>query len=574
MVKPRDLSDRAYVEAHRDDLLSRYIEVGHSEDWISVLMGERPGILLPRGQVDTNELTRLRDLIKQDFILDAPEAVFSEELAQWLSDDQLYALSIGKPVLFTQLVERHLRPAEPRANTNLVSRYRNSAEFGIAISLFYIGLLIPEEQKTVTEEGAVKFAIDQLCEKKPFSGWLRRHTNPIGFLENKHKDGKRANRISNYYGVKSVNDEIRARVRVARLSKATRLAELRFWLTVFSAVLKTFPQPDKQVVSHNLLSRAARAMLPFPRPEWLNFRGDRRAAADELDLIALAYLDLPDVARIFPNKAASAPRFRASAALGRLSRGLLTRLTAAEIDLLVRLEKPVPEASSMKTQVSASLPQLMTADEFLFHAKYQIADDVWWFKAFVQPLDQEQTLHLRRDDPVPISNAEGSAGHNEAELQFFGDPIRRSLGQFIADHEYTLHDRELAAGRLFAATQRGNEHLAILDVRAHRKFRDQQYARLVESFFALAVTCTRALLGPGQLQAEDKFKPGFSREQVRIAAALKIVLADRQPEIIGRLESDIKYHSSALTDRERDACCEAGEFTGELILEFLRRQSV
>src|SRR5690606_6757456 len=78
---------------------------------------------------------------------------------------QLHALSIGKPVLFTQLVERHLRPAEPRANTNLVSRYRNSAEFGIALSLFYVGLLLPEEQKTVTEEGAVNFAIEHFREK-------------------------------------------------------------------------------------------------------------------------------------------------------------------------------------------------------------------------------------------------------------------------------------------------------------------------------------------------------------------------------------------------------------------------
>lgn len=572
MVKPRDLSDRAYVEAHRDELLKEYIEVGHSKEWISVLMGERPGIFLPRGQVDKDELTKLRDLVKKDFITEAPEAVYPDELVQWLSDDQLRALSIGKPVLFTQLVERHLRPAEPRANTNLVSRYRNSAEFGIALSLFYIGLLISEEQKTVTEEGAVNFAIEHLLKKAPFSGWLQRHKDPVQFLKNRHKDGKRADRISNYYGVKNVNDEVRARVRDARLSKATRVAELRFWLTVLSAVLKTFPQPDEQVVSHNLLSRAARAMLPFPRPEWLNFRGDYRPAVDE-DLIALAYLDLPDVARIFPNKAVSAPRFRASAVLGRLSRGLLTRITAADIDLLARIEKPISYASSIKRRVSASLPPPMTAEEFLLHAKYQIADDAWWLRAFVQPLDQELALYLRRDDPVPISEATGSAGHNEAELQFLNDPIRLSLAQFIADYEYTLQDRELAGGRLFAATQKGNEHLAILNVRAHRKFRDQQYARLVESFVALAVTCTRAILGPGELQAEDKLKPGYSREQVRIAAALKIVLANRQPEIIGRLESDISYYSSALTDRERDACCKAGEFTGEVILEFLRRRS-
>lgn len=573
MVKPRDLSDRAYVEAHRDDLLRHYIEVGHSKAWISVLMGELPGILLPRGYVDSDELATLRTQVRRDFILEAPEEVCPDELAQWLSDDQLHALSIGKPVLFTQLVERHLRPAEPRANTNLVSRYRNSAEFGIALSLFYVGLLLPEEQKTVTEEGAVNFAIEHFREKAPFSGWLRRHKNPVQFLKNRHKDGKRADRISNYYGVKNVNDEVRARVRDARQSKATRLAELRFWLTILSAVLKTLPQPDEQVVSHNLLSRAARALLPFPRPEWLNFRGDYRAAVDAVDLVALAYLDLPDVARIFPNKAVSAPRFRASAALGRLSRGLLTRLTAEDIDLLVRLENAESAASTTSRRVLASFTQQMSVDEFLCHAKYQIADDVWWSRASVQPLDQELALHLRRDDPVPISAVDESAGHNKAEVQFLNDPIRVLLAQFIADCEYTIQDRELAAGRLFATTRKGKVHLAVLDVRAHRKFRDQQYARMVESLVALAVTCTRADFDPGRLQAEDQSKPGFSREQVRIASALKIVLAKRQPEIMERLDSNIAYYSSALTDRERDACRWAGEFTGELILEFLRRRS-
>ncbi|MEO9299750.1 hypothetical protein [Devosia alba] len=148
------------------------------------------------------------------------------------------------------------------------------------------------------------------------------------------------------------------------------------------------------------------------------------------------------------------------------------------------------------------------------------------------------------------------------------------LAQFISDHGYALHDGKLAAARLFSTIQKSNDRLAILDVLSHRKFRDEQYPRLVESLVALAVTCTRANIGPGQLQAEDPLKPGFSREQVRIAAALKIVLANRQPEIMGRLDSDINYHSSALTDRERDACCSAGEFTGELILEFLRRRSV
>lgn len=571
MVKPRDISDRAYVEAHRDELLKHYIAVGHSKAWISVLMGERPGILLPRLQVDRDELTKLRDLVKQYFILEAPEAVFPDEIARWLSDDQLHALSAGKPILFTQLVERHLRPAEPRANTNLVSRYRNSEEFGIAQSLFYIGLLTHGDPKNVTEEGAVDSAIAKIREKRPFAGWLRGH--PVNYLKNRHKDGKRADRIRNYYGGKNVNEEVRRRVREARRSEAARIAELRFWLTVLSAVLKTSPQPDQQVVSHNILSRAARALLEFPRREWLNFRGDRRGAVDEVDLLALAYLDLPDVARIFPNKAVSAPRFRASAALGRLSRGCLARLTAEDRIQLVELGNPAHHASPSGYHVSASLPPPMTADEFLLHAKRQTADDLWWLQALAQPFDQELAVHLRRDVPLLVPDLGEDAAFNGAEAEFQDDPLFRILAQFLAEHGYTLKDGTFHTGYLYGIRQIDGDRLAILDVRAHRRFGAQQNYRLVESLVALAATCTRANIGPGQLQAEDKSKPGFWREQVRIAVALKTVLAKRQPEILERLDTNIESYNSALTDLERDVCYSAGEFTGALIGEFVRQRS-
>ena len=102
----RKRDDGVYREAHRDNLIRHQIRIGHTPPWIAVLNGTAPGIVLPIGEVDTEKLEACRQTVRDMHGKAAPETAYDKELDQYLSPEQLEALSQGLPVIMMAYVER------------------------------------------------------------------------------------------------------------------------------------------------------------------------------------------------------------------------------------------------------------------------------------------------------------------------------------------------------------------------------------------------------------------------------------------------------------------------------------
>jgi hypothetical protein len=192
-----------------------------------------------------------------------------------------------------------------------------------------------------------------------------KNSDSFTYLKHMHKEGKRDDRRSQYLDPRTAKAQVRDYVTLAHRSEASRMAELRFWTTILFAILRTVDHPAQQASSQSLLSRALRGLTRFSRTEWLTYRGDLRTPVGIDELVALAYLDLPDIERMFPIHAASAQRFRVAAALGELSRGRMARLDIADLMIITELmntDTKHPAAASAATTKEA--PILMSAEEF------------------------------------------------------------------------------------------------------------------------------------------------------------------------------------------------------------------
>lgn len=579
MPKLRNKSDRAQVEAHRDELLKHYLATGHSKAWLRVLTGEQPGIILPTGDVDQNELAKCRSTIGKYFAIKAPEAVFNEDLASWLSDSQLADLAAGKPAILTHVVERQLAPAVPRSNTSLVSRYRDSAEFGVAQALFYIGLLTKSSANAANtdEAGAVLWAAGELVKQWLPKSIRMKKSGSYKYLLHMHKEGKRDELRSQYLDPRAAKVQVLDYVALAHRSESSRVAELRFWRTVLFGILRTVDHPAQQASSQSLLSRALRGLARFSRTEWLTYRGDLRGPVGVDELVALAYLGLPDIERMFPIHAASAPRFKVAAALGELSRGRMARLDIADLMIIAELmntNTEHPAAASAATTNASPIP--MSADEFLQHSVRRAGDEAWWQGALALPLDGNSALHLSKQVAYRYSNGGQSIDHkgfNAVELEFASADLRRILCQFAANEGYTVIDRPLDGQNLSGILPIGTEMAAILDVVGHRRFGDEQGDRLLESLVQLAAGSTRAFLGLENAQAEYPLRPGYWREKVRANVATQVVLGTRIPKCKERLNCDLSLYARYLTDHEFGVCAARGELTGSIIAEYIKKNS-
>src|SRR5690554_5435183 len=100
----RKRDDGVYREAHQDDLIRHQWGVGHSPDWIAVLNGTAPGIVLPVGEVDNDVLESCRQAVLDMHGEPAPETVYDPEFDQYLIPDQLNTLDLGMPVIMMAYV--------------------------------------------------------------------------------------------------------------------------------------------------------------------------------------------------------------------------------------------------------------------------------------------------------------------------------------------------------------------------------------------------------------------------------------------------------------------------------------
>jgi len=559
----RERNDIVYSEANRDDLIRHQMRVGHAPYWIAVLNGSAPAIVLPVGEVDKDELERCRHLVSEMHGEAAPEEPYYEEFDQFLTPYQLDALGHTKPVIMMAYVERQFDTKLQRQNSLLQSRVRDAIEFGISQGIQYIGRLwlSIEEGKHGTADAASTCAVFLFSEV-----WAPQYTGEeaewwSGYVEDLKGAGSLQERAQHFVEPAQTHELIKAEISTIRGVSSTTNIERRFWHTIILGLINCKDHDGPQATAHRRISGSLQTTKPVDRADILEFMGVTRAPVALIDLMTLAYFEMPDAYRLFPTFHFHAPDFEALAVLGALTRNRSVRVdakTAARLAKILSYPTPANGLSSEKLP-----PEVLTPKQFLRHAMARVGSNTWWTHILQSTPDNFGVRHFRRGEDLSLvkADADSLALDDSTGEQVFTSLLRRLMTKFtfrFGEIDHTRTWQYLVPGNIMVVdfervmeSSRGDAGLAALN--------------LVD---ALAAGIHRGL-GLDEFQTMSAQLPGYYREMVRVAAASHTVMQVIAPRLCERRELDLRHYARFLTDREYQMAALRGETTGYRILEIL-----
>lgn len=599
----RHRNDKAYLEASRDDLLRHQLKLGHSFDWIEVLSGDGPGIVLPNGPVNQEELDRCRLAVLGLHGKAAPETPYDEEFNQYLSFKQLQMLEVGKPVIMMCYVERLFDLSIKRQNTDLQNRVRDSISFGIAQALQYLGryLAEPDVSLTKTVDGVVRDAAGLLSDKWwPKAGRLKEKKPKEAHKKiPKHKRKKNRPMPLTERGAPLTEDERQIKLSNERFSPLMELhrtgvlkdlrvlfmkpdtfeklikedvlaakqstdagnLERRFWYSVAAGLLRCNLHDSEQASAQRPISEALQNKKPVPRSEQMQFLGVNKTHISLADLAALAFFRLPDAHRLFPVHQFYFPDFEAAATLGELSRHQAARIDSKTANRLTKLlAQPIPAAIKVSR---AEVPPTFTHEQFLRYAMARVGSDVWWAQVLKVTPDNFGVRYIWKGMDA---SAEGDS-HPHLYWENIGEvePLGR-LQQEIK-RGYIVQFRKPLGSRIWECPRTPpGAHVAILDRSRLAEYCSKDPGAWAEVLIALLALPIRIEGDSRYEQTVTPLLPGYYLALTRVASATLVFMRAYFPARCVRSELDLQYYSRYLTKWEFDMMRYQGELTGNAIL--------
>lgn len=559
----RERDDAVYREASLDDLVRHQIGVGHTRDWVAVLTGSAPAIVLPLGEVDKDELERCRQLVSEMHGEAAPEEPYYEEFDQYLTPHQLEALGHTKPVIMMAYVERQFDTKLRRKNSLLQSRVRDAIEFGIAQGIQYIGRLwlTPEQGKHATATAASAHAVFLFAEV-----WAPQYTGEeaewwSGYVAHLKGAGSLHERADHFVDPAQTHELIKAEISTIRGVSPTTNIERRFWHTVIFGLLNCKDHDGPQATSHRLMSRSLQTTKPVERAHILDFMGVTRAPVNLIDLMTLAYFEMPDAYRLFPTFHFHAPDFEVLAALGALTRNRAVRIDAKSAARLTKILSYPRLAYGLSSD--DLLPEVLTPEQFIRHAMARVGSDEWWRHVLESPADNFGVVHFRKGENLGSveANSDTWALNLSASQQVIPKLLTTLTSSFdvrFGQFEVTRNWRYLVPGNIM-----------FIDLDGMKKSCRNDLGLMVLNLVDALAAGLHQGLRLSEFQVFSPVRPGYYREMVRMAAASKIVMQVLAPRLCERREIDLCYYARFLTDREYQKANLRGETTGCRILEIL-----
>lgn len=593
----RHRDDEAYVEASRDDLLRHQLKVGHSPAWIEVLSGSAPGLILPTGDVDKQELERCRLAIIELHGKAAPETPYDEEFNQYLTPVQLQALKLGKPIIMMCYVERQFELSIKRKNTDLQNRVRDGISFGMAQALQYLGRYMaePDVSLTKTVDGVVRDAAalmsvewwpqaGRLKAKKPSKklpappvessaptmkeGQIRLLKERFLPLMELHRTGVLSDCRALFMKPDAAEKMIKEDVLAAKKSDDARDLEKQFWYSVAAGLLRCNLYDGEQASAQRPISEALKTMKPVARADQMQFLGVNKSQVSPADLVALAYFKLPDAYRVFPVHHFYFPDFEAAAALGELSRHQVARIdirTAERLAKLLELPTPAPKPVSRE-----QVPPTFTDEQFLRYAMARIGSDAWWTDVLKATPDNFGVRYIWRG-----MDANPPEVDFHARLYWETISMIEPLGSLLqkVNRGYIVQFRKLTDGRIWTCPPAPpGAKIAILDMHCLADYCGNDPSAWAEVLIALLALRLRIEGDKRYEQTITPLLPGYYLTLTRIASASLVFMRIYFPERCIRSELDLEYYSRFLTNREFDRMTCEGELTGYSILTALGHQ--
>lgn len=562
----RKRGDGVYREAHRDDLIRHQIRVGQGTEWIAVLNGTAPAIVLPIGEVNMIELEACRQAVLDMHGEAAPETTYDDEFDQYLSPQQLEALDHGLPVIMMAYVERQFDIKLPRSNSLLQKRVRDAIEFGIGQSVQYIGRLWlpPEEGKNCTAGRASTEAVTRFSkiwapqyEGKKAGWWLE-------YLENLEDAGSLHERAEHFVAPATRHDLIKAEIRSITGVNSTVKIERQFWHTIILSLINCKNHDGPQASAHRLISRSHQTNEPVARANVLDFMGVTRTPVALIDLMALAYFDMPDVYRLFPTFHFHFPDFEILAALGALTRGRAVRIDAKAARRMVEILS-WPKFAGVGSDDAT--PEILNAEQFIRHAMARVGSDEWWAHVLQSPHDNFGVRHIRKGEYIGF--VEAGADTLALDASTSQQVIAKLLVPLVSSFAFRLGKFDEC--RIWQYLVPGNVMLLDME-RMTESCRNDPGLMVLNLVEALAAGLHQGL-DLGEFQTMSPNLPGYYREMTRIATASHAVMQVLAPQLCERRELDLRYYARFLTDREYQVAHLHGETTGRRILQVLGYKS-
>lgn len=558
----RKRDDGVYREAHRDALIRHQIKVGHNSAWIAVLNGTAPAIVLPIGEVDMTELEACRQAVVDMHGKAAPEAAYDNEFDQYLSPQQLEALGHGLPVIMMAYVERQFDIKARRKNSLLQNRARDAIEFGIGQSIQYIGRLwlSVEDGKTGTAGMASTEAVTRFSEI-----WAPQYEGAeadwwSAYVENLKGAGSLHERADHFVDPAIRHDLIKAEICSITGVNSTVKSERQFWHTVVLSLIKCKDHDGPQASAHRRISTSHQTNKPVDRGDVLDFMGVTRTPVALIDLMALAYFEMPDVYRLFPTFHFHFPDFEVLAALGALTRGRAVRIDAQTARRMVEILS-WPKFAGVGSDDAT--PEVLNAEQFIRHAMARAGSDEWWAYVLQSPHDNFGVRHFRKGED--LGRVKASADTWALDLAASQQAIPRLLPTLTSS--FDVREGKFDESRIWHYLVPGN--LMFLDMERMTKACRNDLGLMVLNLVDALAAGLHQGLGLDEFQTFSPELPGYYREMVRIATASHAVMQVLAPRLCERRELDLQYYARFLTDREYQTAHLHGQTTGHRILEIL-----
>lgn len=337
--------------------------------------------------------------------------------------------------------------------------------------------------------------------------------------------------------------------------------ERQFWQTIVIGLINCKDRDGAQASAQRQISRSFQTGKPVARANVLDFLGVTRGPIQLIDLMALAYVEMPDVHRLFPTFQFHYPDFEALAALGALTRGHSVRIDAKTARRLRKsLSNPRPSGVTSSTE---SPPQVLTPEQFVRHAMVRVGSDTWWSHVLQSPPDNFGVRHFRKGEnlgtfvPGPDTLA--------LDVPASERMIKRLMDTLVSS--FAFRHGKLDECRIWQYLEPGN--VMIVDPERWEKASRNDVGLAVMNLVEALAAGFHQGLGLDEFQTFSPQWPGYYREMVRIAAASQSVMNVVAPRLCDRRKVDLRYYARYLTDREYQAAHARGETTGRRILDIL-----
>ena len=439
---------------------------------------------------------------------------------------------------------------------------RDAIEFGIGQSVQYIGRLwlAAEAGKNATAGSACTEALTRFSEI-----WAPQYQDEeadwwSGYVENLMSAGSLHERADHFVDPAIRHELIKAEIRSIGGVASTTKIERQFWHTIILSLIKCKNHDGPQASAHRRISRSHQTNKAVARADILDFMGVTRTPMSLIDLMALAYFEMPDVYRLFPTFHFHFPDFEALAALGALTRGRSARIdakTASRLGEILSWPKPVGVGSDDAT------PDVLNAEQFIRHAMARVGSDEWWSHVLQSPADNFGVRHFRRGENL------GLVGPGASSMGLSDHELTRTVAKLLVPltSQFDLRLGKFDGSRSWQYIVRGNVMFLNFELMDEYSRGDDGLVVLT-LIDALAAGLHRGL-GSGELQTLSPELPGYYKEMVRIASASHAVTEVIAPRLSHLRELDLEYYARFLTDLEYETVYEHGKGAGNIILKML-----